>query len=92
VSEVSRDDLHDRIRELELLANLSNRYILPILDQMVQNHVAAIIRNAVTADTIYQQEFVKGQTVGLEQASTLATTLLEAAQAELRALIKENEQ
>jgi len=86
---MNADDLRERIRELELLCQLHERYSLPVLDGMVQSIVGPVMRNPVTQDSIFAQEFEKGKAVGLEGASGLPQTLLEEAQSELRALIKE---
>jgi len=84
-------ELQEKVRELELLNRLYNAYVLPEMDGLVQARVLQVMRNAATPESLYQQEFMKGEAVGLEMASGLPGTLLENAQAELRLIAKEND-
>jgi hypothetical protein len=88
---MNADELREKIRDLELLCRLHEQYSLPVLDAMVQSIVGPVMRNPVTQDKVFAQEFEKGKAVGLENASGLPQTLLEETQAELRVLIKEIE-
>lgn len=84
-------ELQEKVRELQLLVRLFNAYVLPEMDGLVQTRVLQVMRNAVTPETLYQQEFAKGEAVGLELASSIPQTLLETAEAELRLIAKEND-
>jgi len=76
-------ELEEKIRELELLTRLWEQYAVPVLAEQVQDRVTSVFRKVVTPETIYQQEYVKGECVGLELASALPATLLEEAKRDL---------
>jgi hypothetical protein len=62
-----------------------------VLAEQVQERVGMTIRKPVTPDTLYVQEFTKGECVGLELSSALPQTLLEEAKRDLELLNKEIE-
>lgn len=82
--------LEEKIEELERLVVLYEAHCLAVMGTQVQELVSSIVRNAISADAVYQQEYNKGIAVGIEQSSTLPRTLLEQAKADLQRMIKED--
>ena len=76
-------DLASKIDDLEALNALWLKYCVPVLSEQVQERVGNVMRNPLTADSVYAQEFLKGECVGLEMASGLPQVLLEEAKRDL---------